>query len=263
MRVPRLISGVRVIGRRLGLRVLLGTSTWRRYWWSEVLIPLQSTRALAERRRFCLLAGNGISTRCGYVSSAALIRIGRTKRVGRFCMTRAKTVTSTRRGCCWTTARRSIGPRRTDWTPLYHRLQNGHVDVARLLLDKGAEVDPANKDGATPLSIACEKGHVDAARLLLLEKGAGRPARRRCTSPRTATSTWCGCCWTTARRSIGRTKNGGRRCWIACKKGHVDAAPLLLEKGAEVDQAQNDGRDAAVRRLPEERPRQRGAAVAG
>ena len=46
-------------------------STWRRYWWSEVLIPLQSTRALGERRRFCLLAGNGTSRQCGYVSSMA------------------------------------------------------------------------------------------------------------------------------------------------------------------------------------------------
>mgnify|MGYP003311833243 CR=1 FL=1 len=65
MRVPRLISGVRVIGRRLGLRAPLGTSTWRRYWWSEVLTPLQSTHALAERRRFRSLAITAASTRCG------------------------------------------------------------------------------------------------------------------------------------------------------------------------------------------------------
>ena len=38
------------------------------------------------------------------------------------------------------------------------------------LLDGGAEVD-AKKDGATPLLVACEHGHVDAARLLL-ERGA-------------------------------------------------------------------------------------------
>jgi ankyrin repeat protein len=39
------------------------------------------------------------------------------------------------------------------------------------LLDKGAEVDRATDDGTTPLFAACEKGHVDAARLLL-ERGA-------------------------------------------------------------------------------------------
>ena len=52
---------------------------------------------------------------------------------------------------------------------------NGHVDAARLLLDKGAAVDRAasgkRNKGQTPLYIACEKGHVDAARLLL-DKGA-------------------------------------------------------------------------------------------
>ena len=77
-------------------------------------------------------------------------------------------ITSTRRGCCWRT-RRSDGP-------LYAAAvaaiaENGHVGAARLLLDKGAEVDRAKKDGATPLWIACENGHVDAARLLL-DKGA-------------------------------------------------------------------------------------------
>ena len=40
---------------------------------------------------------------------------------------------------------------------------NGHVDAARLLLDKGAEVNKAEEDGWTPLLIACYKGHVDAA----------------------------------------------------------------------------------------------------
>ena len=39
------------------------------------------------------------------------------------------------------------------------------------MLEKGADVDRANKKGATPLYVVCEYGHVDAARLLL-EKGA-------------------------------------------------------------------------------------------
>ena len=39
------------------------------------------------------------------------------------------------------------------------------------MLDKGAEVDRANKNGRTPLIVACQQGQVDAARLLL-DKGA-------------------------------------------------------------------------------------------
>ena len=55
--------------------------------------------------------------------------------------------------------------------PLYIACQKGQVEAARLLLENGAEVDQADKDGATPLFAACENGHVDAARLLL-DKGA-------------------------------------------------------------------------------------------
>ena len=33
-------------------------------------------------------------------------------------------------------------------TPLYIACEKGHIDVARLLLEKGANVDKAKKDGA-------------------------------------------------------------------------------------------------------------------
>ena len=57
-------------------------------------------------------------------------------------------------------------------TPLLIACQKGHVDAVRLVLEKGAEVDQAEKKyGATPLFVACGHGHVDAARLLL-DKGA-------------------------------------------------------------------------------------------
>ena len=38
-------------------------------------------------------------------------------------------------------------------TPLYIACDKGHVDAARLLLDKGAEVDRADEDGRTPLFV--------------------------------------------------------------------------------------------------------------
>ena len=43
--------------------------------------------------------------------------------------------------------------------PLIIACEKGHVDAARLLLDNGAEVDPATKKGTTPLAIAEERGH--------------------------------------------------------------------------------------------------------
>ena len=98
-------------------------------------------------------------------------------------------------------------------SPLMIACKEGHVDTARVLLDKGAEVDRAMNDGRTPLYIACENCHVDAARLLL-EKGA----------------------------AVDRAENDGRTSlWIACRYGHVDVARLLLDQGAEVDRAEENG----------------------
>jgi uncharacterized protein len=38
--------------------------------------------------------------------------------------------------------------------------------VARLLIEKGADVNAKTEDGDTPLIFACEKGHEDVARVL-------------------------------------------------------------------------------------------------
>ena len=64
------------------------------------------------------------------------------------------------------------------WTPLHWACQNGHGDVARLLLvDHGADANAADNTGETPLHVACSGGHGDIARLLL-ERGAD-PGRDR------------------------------------------------------------------------------------
>ena len=94
----------------------------------------------------------------------------------------------------------------TNATQLFIACEKGNVELARFLLDNGAAVDWANKNGQTPLYTACVKGHVDAARLLL-ERGAAVDQAN---------------------------KNGATPLWISCWKGHVDAARLLLERGAEV-----------------------------
>ena len=91
--------------------------------------------------------------------------------------------------------------------------RNGHADVARLLIEEGADVGQAMNDGATPLLMACLNGHDDVARLLI-EKDA----------------------------DVGQAKNDGASpLLIAGQNGHLDVARLLLENGAEVGQAKNDG----------------------
>ncbi|KAG5817889.1 hypothetical protein H9Q74_002814 [Fusarium xylarioides] len=56
-------------------------------------------------------------------------------------------------------------------TPLSWAATNGHKAIAKVLLEKGADIETKNKDGYTPLSSAALQGHEAMARLLL-EKGA-------------------------------------------------------------------------------------------
>src|SRR4026208_2510202 len=57
-------------------------------------------------------------------------------------------------------------------TPLYRAAEKGHQDTVALLLDKGADVKQMTMDGATPLHIAVEMGHRAVAGSLL-DTGAG------------------------------------------------------------------------------------------
>ncbi|KAH8672580.1 hypothetical protein BGZ60DRAFT_373737, partial [Tricladium varicosporioides] len=56
-------------------------------------------------------------------------------------------------------------------TPLHWASQNGHLEVAQLLLNKGADVKAAASNGGAPLHRASLNGHLEVAQLLL-DKGA-------------------------------------------------------------------------------------------
>ena len=63
-------------------------------------------------------------------------------------------------------------PPRATSTPLWIACKEGHVDAARLLLAKGADVHKASKENRTPLHEASYKGHIDVVRLLLANDAA-------------------------------------------------------------------------------------------
>ena len=91
--------------------------------------------------------------------------------------------------------------------------QKGHVETARLLLEKGAAVDARTKKGGTALMKACGDGQATAARLLL-EKGA---------------------------EVDPMDSEGETALMLACRSGDAEAARLLLEKGADRSLPTPDG----------------------
>jgi ankyrin repeat protein len=91
-------------------------------------------------------------------------------------------------------------------TPLIIASQNGHVEVVRALVEGGADMDKANDGGWTPLYVASLHGHVEVVRVLV-EAGADKD----------------------------KVADGGvTPLYIASEEGHVDVVRVLLEHGADI-----------------------------
>ena len=101
-------------------------------------------------------------------------------------------------------------------SPLHLASQAGHVDIAQMLIDRGAEVSAQTKNGSTALHLASENGHVDLARMLI-ERGADVSAQK--------TNGWTALHWVS-------------------QNGHVDLAQMLIERGANVAAQTEDGSTA-------------------
>src|SRR5210317_578465 len=57
--------------------------------------------------------------------------------------------------------------------PLYIASERGHLEIVRLFIEKGANLDKDNEDGETPLWLASRNGHLEVVRLLI-EAGADK-----------------------------------------------------------------------------------------
>ncbi|KAK3254206.1 hypothetical protein CYMTET_36574, partial [Cymbomonas tetramitiformis] len=102
----------------------------------------------------------------------------------------------------------------TGQRPLHGAAEGGMVEMLRELVDKGADVDAEDGEGHTALTVALAGGQEAAARALL-EAGAGVNAG-----------------------------TGRRPLHAAAERGTVELVRELLEKSAEVDAEDREGRTA-------------------
>jgi hypothetical protein len=61
---------------------------------------------------------------------------------------------------------------RWDWTALSMCAYGGHKEIARLLLDHGADLDNVDVDGDTPTSLAAQRGHTELVVMFDAEREA-------------------------------------------------------------------------------------------
>ena len=120
------------------------------------------------------------------------------------------------------------GPSHDLQTPLWIACDVGQVDAARLLLEKGAEVDRADEAGETPLDIAKREDH-DALVALLeehLDSKFPLHAAARTSDVEAMARLLDGGAEVDAKR------DGATPLFVACEHGRVDAVRLLLQRGA-------------------------------
>ena len=99
---------------------------------------------------------------------------------------------------------------------LHSAVENGHGDFARMLVERGTDVSAQDKSGWNVLHMASRFGYVDLARILV-ERGADVSAK---------------------------TENGWTALYLTCYDGHVYLARMLVERGADVSAQCDEGRTA-------------------
>jgi hypothetical protein len=139
---------------------------------------------------------------------------------------------------------------------------NGHVDLVRLLLERGAEVNQAGEDGATALRFAVFRG-LEEMVSILLSSGAdiSRKGYRGRTALMFASSGGHAAVVRLLLRSMGRgglderDEDGITALCYACYEGHADVVQVLLLEGADHTIADNNDRtplQIAEQRKPHE-----------
>ena len=135
---------------------------------------------------------------------------------------------------------------RFTYSPLDIACCNNYVNVARLLLENDVSVDYAIHGGSTSLHFACEYQLEEVATLLLQYQASVDQVNNEGCTP----------LWVAASRgnkaivqillthhaSVHLTDlKGATPLWIACQCGQLSVVELLLQNGARINQANNNG----------------------
>ena len=133
-----------------------------------------------------------------------------------------------------------------DATPLHIASQLGNVEVGKWLLDRGADVNPRLKDGRTSLYLAVKHGHLEFGRLLLEHH-----AEINCKGNNGSTPLLCAL--RKRRANVAHLlleygadahvqyKSGSTPLHLAARNGQLEVVQKLLQLNSEVNSRNNKG----------------------
>lgn len=128
-------------------------------------------------------------------------------------------------------------------------------EVARVLIEKGANLESTNDVKETPLQVACESGSVEVARCLI-ESGANLDARGITLHERSLLHLASSMNINTTKLLVEkgadlevRDKNGETPLHLACWFGRVETAAFLLDQGADIEARSSNGNTPLLRGL--------------
>ena len=125
-------------------------------------------------------------------------------------------------------------------TPLLISCHGGHLQIARLLLDRGSNaIDEKNDMGHTPLLISCCGGYLEIARLLL-DRGSNAIDEKNTKGCTPLLASCCNGHVEITRLLLDRGSNaidekndqGHTPLLVSCCNGHLETARLLLDRGS-------------------------------
>ncbi|KAI3434440.1 hypothetical protein D9Q98_002517 [Chlorella vulgaris] len=136
-------------------------------------------------------------------------------------------------------------------TALLDAAANGQVEVVRLLLDRGADLEAVDSDGDTALAVAAAHGHVEVVRLLLKNSAnldaPGRNGYTPLIGAALAGHLEVVQVLLKSSADLEATDNDGDTALtVAAGKGHLDVVQLLLDHDADLDVHDNDGNTALI-----------------
>lgn len=126
---------------------------------------------------------------------------------------------------------------------------NGHYEICRLLLEKGAAVDKADSNGWTPLIAAASKRHQEICELLLDKRAKVNVKNNNEWTPlmMAASNGDQQTCQLLLRKGAAvnlKDKDGRSALMMAVNLNKMDVCECLLNHGADIELKDNDGRTA-------------------